>query len=182
MKLLFDFFPIVLFFIAFKLFDIYVATAVAIAAAFLQSGLFWYKHRRFETMHLVTLGLIVVFGGATLIFQDETFIKWKPTVVDWLFAVTFLGSHFIGEKNFIERMMGKNIKLPALIWQRLNFSWVLFFSLLGAINIYVIFNYDTNTWVNFKLFGMLGMTFVFVLAQSLYLARHITHRTPPSNL
>lgn len=173
MKLLFDFFPILLFFIAFKLKGIYVATAVAIVAAFVQSGLFWAKHRRFETMHLVTLGLIVVFGGATLILKDETFIKWKPTVLNWVFAVAFLGSQYFGKKNFIERMMGQTISLPSLVWRKLNMSWVMFFAVLGFVNIYVIYNYDTDTWVNFKLFGMMGLTLLFVVAQSLYISRHM---------
>lgn len=173
MKLLFDFFPILLFFIAFKLFDIYVATAVAIVAAFVQSGLFWAKHRRFETMHLITLGLIVVFGGATLILKDESFIKWKPTVLNWVFAVAFLGSQYFGKKNFIERMMGQTISLPSLVWRKLNISWVMFFIVLGIVNIYVIYNYDTDTWVNFKLFGMIGLTLLFVVAQSLYISRHM---------
>ncbi len=173
MKFLFDFFPILLFFIAYKLYDIYVATAVAIVASFVQVGLFWLKHHRFETMHLVTLGLIVVFGGATLLLEDEMFIKWKPTVLNWLFALVFLGSQYIGQKSLVERMMSKAITVPRPIWSRLNMSWVVFFSAVGFINLYVVYSYDTDTWVNFKLFGMMGLTLLFVLAQAFYLARHI---------
>lgn len=175
MKLLFDFFPILLFFIAYKFFDIYVATAVAIAAGFAQSALYWAKHRRFEKMHLITLAILVVFGGATLILQDEMFIKWKPSVLNWLFGAVFLGSHFIGKKTIVERMMGGNVSLPGPVWTRLNLSWGIFFMLLGFINLYVVYNFDTDTWVNFKLFGMLGLTIAFVIAQSFYLMRHVDH-------
>lgn len=175
MKLLFDFFPIVLFFIAYKVFDIYVATAVAIAAGFVQSGLFWAKHRRFEKMHIITLAILVVFGGATLILQDEMFIKWKPSVLNWLFGAVFIGSQFIGTKTIVERMMGSNVSLPGPIWTRLNMSWGIFFMALGFINLYVVYNFDTDTWVNFKLFGMLGLTIAFVIAQSAYLMRHVEH-------
>lgn len=173
MKFLFDFFPILLFFIAYKLYGIYVATAVAIAASFIQVGMHWVKHRRFETMHLVTLVMIAFFGGLTLILQDEAFIKWKPTVINWLFAVVFLGSQFIGKKNLVERMMGANISLPAFVWPRLNTSWALFFILMGVANLYVMTYYDTDTWVNFKLFGMMGMTLIFMIAQGFYLARYL---------
>lgn len=173
MKLLFDFFPILLFFVVFKTNGIFAATAVAIIATFLQVGLFWYKHRRFEKMHLITLTLISVFGGATLLLEDEIFIKWKPTVLNWLFAVAFIGSQFIGKKTIAERMMGKTIELPNAIWGRLNWSWAVFFILLGFANVFVLYNYDTDTWVNFKLFGMMGLTVLFVVVQSLVLARFI---------
>ncbi len=115
MKFLYDFFPILLFFIAYKLYGIYAATVVAIAASLVQVGMFWLKHRRFENMHLITLALILVLGGLTLWLQDETFIKWKPTIVNWAFAAAFLGSRFIGEKTLVERMMGSAIELPAHI-------------------------------------------------------------------
>ncbi|MEW6354480.1 MAG: septation protein A [Pseudomonadota bacterium] len=172
MKFLFDFFPILLFFAAYKLYGIYTATAVAIAASFAQVGLFWLKHRRFESMHLLTLGLIALFGGATLLLQDEMFIKWKPSILYWLLGAVFLGSQFIGARNVTQRMFGKNITLPAAGWVRLNLSWALFFITLGFINLYVVYHFDTDTWVNFKLFGILGLTFAFVVAQAFYLARH----------
>ena len=173
MKILFDFFPIILFFVAFKIYGIYVATAVAIAATFIQVAYFWYKHRRFETTHIVTLVIISVFGGATLILENELFIKWKPTVLNWLFALAFIGSQFIGDKNIAQRMMGKAIILEKLIWTRLNLSWAVFFIALGFLNLFVIYNFDTETWVNFKLFGMMGLTVLFVVLQSLVLARFI---------
>ncbi|PCH52457.1 MAG: septation protein A [Flavobacteriaceae bacterium] len=173
MKLLLDFFPIVFFFIAFKMYDIYVATAVLIIASLLQTCTHWLMHRRFEKMHVITLVLVCVFGGLTLMLQDEMFIKWKPTVINWLFAVVFIGSQFIGKKSIIQRMMGDHMVLPANIWLHLNIAWTLFFIALGIANLYVVYNFDTETWVNFKLFGLLGLTFVFVIAQSLYVARFI---------
>ena len=173
MKFLFDFFPILLFFLAFKIYDIYVATAVAIVASFIQVGMFWFKHKRFENSHLITLAIVALFGGATIIFHDEMFIKWKPSVVNWIFAIAFLGSQFIGNKTIVERMMSKSVTLPAAIWTRLNMSWVIFFFALGLINLYVVYNFDTDTWVNFKLFGMMGLTILFIIAQSIYMSRHM---------
>ena len=139
----------------------------------LQVGWVWLRQRRFETMHLVTLGLITVLGGATLLLQDEMFIKWKPTIVNWLFGAVLIGSHFIGEKPIIARMLGASITLPMTVWTRLSLAWSLFFIALGLINLYVVYNFDTDTWVNFKLFGMMGLTLIFVIAQSFYIARHM---------
>lgn len=163
MKLLFDLFPVVLFFIAYKLQGIYVATAVIIVATVLQVGYVYLKHKRVEKIHLITLVLILVLGGLTLILQDEDFIKWKPTIVNWGFALVFLGSHFIGSKPIIRRMMDQAIHLPDLVWIRLSFMWIVFFVLSGVVNLYVAFNYDTDTWVDFKLFGLMGMTLVFII-------------------
>lgn len=173
MKMLFDFFPILLFFAAYKLKGIYVATAVAIVATLLQVGYLWWRHRRVEPMHLVTLGMIVIFGGATLYLHDEQFIKWKPTVINWLFGVAFLASQFVGDKPFIQRMIAASIALPQPVWYRLNLGWALFFLVLGAINLFVVYNFDTDVWVNFKLFGMLGLTVAFALLQAVFLARHL---------
>jgi len=210
MKLLFDFFPILLFFIAYKVYGIYAATAVAIAAAVIQNAVFWFRHRRFENMHLITLGLIVVLGGATLVLQDKSFIMWKPTAVNWMFALAFVGSQFIGEKTLVERMMSHAITIPQPAWTRLNMSWVIFFVAMGFANLYVAnFYFVANAaltaaanapveiehcasqftdqlldlcqsakaaeeqWVNFKLFGMMGLTILFVIGQAFYLARHV---------
>lgn len=185
MKFLYDFFPLLLFFAAFKLYDIYVATAVAIAASFVQVALYWLKRRRFETMHLVTLGVLVVFGGLTLILRDDTFIKWKPTIVYWILGALVLGSQFIGEKTVIERLLGGQITLPRHVWQLQNLSWAIFFMILGALNLYVAFYYgleldgDTRQaiWVNFKVFGLLGLTIVFIVLQALTMAKYI-QQTP----
>ena len=173
MKFLFDFLPVLLFFVAFKTYDIYVATGVAIVASVLQTAWLWFRHGRVERMPLITLALIIGLGGTTLLVHDDTFIKWKPTAVNWLFGLAFLGSQIIGHKTLIERFMGANMELPAATWVRLNFAWVAFFLALGLANLYVAFNFDTDTWVNFKLFGMLGLTFTFILAQVFFLARYL---------
>jgi len=173
MKFLFDLFPILLFFAAYKLYDIYVATAVAIGAACVQTGLFWLKHRKFEKMHLITLAILIVFGGLTLVLRDPVFIKWKPTVVNWLFGAAFFGSQFIGKRPLVERMMGHAISVPAPVWSRLNWAWTLFFISMGLVNLYVAYNFSEAAWVNFKLFGMMGLTLVFVFAQAFYLSRYM---------
>lgn len=173
MKLLFDLFPVVLFFIAFKMYDIYVATAVIIAATILQVGYMYLKHKRVEKMHIITLVLIVLLGGLTLILQDENFIKWKPTIVNWGFALVFLGSHYIGQKPIIERMLSQAITLPKNIWVNLSWLWIAFFIISGIANLYVAFNYDTDTWVNFKLFGLMGMTIVFIIIQGFYISQYV---------
>ncbi len=173
MKFLYDFFPILLFFVSYKMYDIYVATGVAIVAAGVQTGAFWLKHRRFEKMHLLTFGLLSVFGGLTIFLHDPTFIKWKPTVINWLFACAFLGSHWIGDKPLVERMMSHAIQTERPVWIRLSWMWIVFFIGIGFLNLYVAFNYPEATWVNFKLFGMLGITFAFVIGQAFYLSRYI---------
>jgi len=178
MKLLADFFPILLFFIAYKMYDIYIATAVAIVAALGHVAYSYAKHKKVEKMQWITLGLILVFGGLTLAFRDPTFIMWKPSIVNLLFALAFLGSQYIGEKSFIERMMGSNISLPKQEWTKLNLSWVLFFTFLAVINLYVAYSFSEDTWVNFKLFGMMGLTFVFIIIQGLYLSRLMKNGEP----
>jgi len=176
MKFLFDLFPVILFFIAFKLQGIYVATAVAIAASFGQIGWLWLRGRKIDTMLWVSLGIIVVFGSATLLLHDETFIKWKPTVLYWLFASVLSASELIWRKNLIRKMLGEKIQLPEAAWRKLNFSWVGFFACMGGLNLYVAFNFATDTWVNFKLFGGMGLMLAFVIAQSVFLAKHVEQK------
>lgn len=194
MKLLIDFLPIVIFFIVYKMAPqcietispllnaeqiqqltdmpaIVLATAVLIPATMLQILYTRLTTGKIETMHLVTLGLVVVMGGATVILQDKTFIQWKPTVVNWLFAAAFLGSSFIGEKTILQRMMGQNLSLPTPAWKNLNYAWVAFFTFSGIANLYVAYNFSEDIWVNFKLFGLLGLTILFIIAQSFYLYR-----------
>lgn len=177
-KLLFDFLPIVIFFAVYKYTgDMIIATAILIPATIIQVGWSYWRTRKIEKMYLVTLALVVLLGGATIIFKNQSFIQWKPTVVNWLFALVFLGSQFIGEKNILQRMMGGQIELPKPIWARLNYLWVGFFIFSGLANLYVAFSgqFSEETWVNFKLFGMLGMTLVFIVLQGIYLTRHIDH-------
>jgi len=181
MKILFDFFPLILFFAAYKFYGIFAATAVAIIASILQVGIFWVRQRRFETTHLVTLAVIGIFGGMTLIFQDVIFIKWKPTIVEWIFAAMVLGSHLTGRRTALEFMMGSQLKLPPPVWRKVNLGWGLFFLLVGALNLYVAFFFRldldsqarTDLWVNFKVFGLMGLTLIFAIVQMLLIAKHI---------
>ena len=173
MKFLSDFFPILLFFVAYEIYDIYVATAVAIVASAGQVGYFQLRYKKVEKMQWITLGLLVFFGGLTLLLRDPDFIKWKTTVFNWLFAADFLGSAFIGKKSLLQRMMDQAVSLPENIWNRLNVIWISFFVAIGLLNLYVAFNYSEDIWVKFKLFGMLGITFIFVIAQGFYIARHV---------
>ena len=178
MKSLFELFPVILFFIAYYAYDILVATGVAIGATLFQVGWMWLKHRKVDKMMWISLAVIVLFGGATLAFQDETFIKWKPTVLYWLFAgVLWAASLFFG-KNLIRAMLEKQITLPDLVWKRLNLSWVAFFLFMGLINLYIAFNFSLDTWVNFKLFGSMGLMLVFVIAQVFMLNKHLNTVAP----
>jgi intracellular septation protein len=176
MKLLFDLFPVILFFIAFKFQGIFVATAVAIGATIVQIIWTKYRHGKVDTMLWVSFAIIGVFGGATLLLHDETFIKWKPTVLYWLFSAILLFSSVLFNKNLIRLMLQEKIALPLHAWHRLNFAWSLFFAVLGFINLYVAFNYTTDEWVNFKLFGFTALMVAFILAQSAWLAKYIDEK------
>ena len=180
MKLLFDLFPVVLFFVAFKLFDIYTATAAAIAATFLQIGWLKWKRRKVDTMMWISLVIIVVFGGATLALHDETFIKWKPTVLYWLFGVVIAVAQSLFRRNLVRAMLGEQVRMPDGVWTRLSWSWVGFFIFMGAANLFVAYNFPTDTWVNFKLFGGMGLMLVFVVVQALFLARHVEEKDASS--
>jgi intracellular septation protein len=197
-KLLFDLFPIIVFFVAYKIGDanaeatrafmaslglpqpagvgekpgIYLATLVAIVASFAQIG--WVKLRghKVEIMMWVSLGIIAVFGGATLWLHDESFIKWKPTVLYWIFAGIIFGSAAFG-RNVIKSLMNAQMELPDVAWSRLNASWGGFFAFMGVANLIVAFNFSTDAWVNFKLFGSLGLMLVFVVGQSMMLTRYL---------
>lgn len=204
MKLLFDFFPIILFFVSYyqasflientvigQLIDpakpdfinaTIIATGIAIIASFVQVAMHWYRTHKFERMHLFSLVLITVLGSITIFLGNPAFIQWKPTVLNWLFAGVFLGSMYVGEKPIIRRMMAEHIQLPDNVWSTLNLAWVVFFFISGAANLYVAFYYNLeappetrmDTWVNFKLFGLMGLTIIFVILQALYLSRHIS--------
>ncbi len=173
MKFLFDLFPVILFFIAFKAYDIYVATGVVIVATAAQIGWVWFRHRRVDTMLWVSLGLVVVFGGATLLLHDETFIKWKPTILYWLFATVLLGSATLFRRNLIRAMLEAQVSLPEPLWGQLNLAWAGFFTVMGALNLFVAFRFSTDIWVNFKLFGGMGLMILFIIAQGLVLAKYV---------
>jgi len=173
MKIIADFFPILLFFISYKWGGIYAATEVAILASIVQVLYLRFKEGRFSPIPLATLGILIFFGGATLIFRNELFIKWKPTALYWILACAFLFSQYFGTHPFVQRMLQSSVQLPREVWQRLNVSWVIFFLLMGALNLYVVYHFDTATWVNFKLFGTLILTFIFVLLQAFYIASRV---------
>ncbi len=197
MKLLFDLFPVILFFAAYQLGaahpksaqaaldafgvhlhaaakpGVFLATLVAILATLLQVGWVWLRHRRVEAMLWLSLALIVVFGGVTLLLQDEVFIKWKPTVLYWMFALALGLAPVLFERNLIRLLMEQQVTLPNPVWDRLNLGWTAFFVFLGVANLFVAYQFSTDTWVNFKLFGTMGLMLVFILGQSFYLTRHI---------
>ncbi len=185
LKFLYDFLPIIIFFATYKFTgnDIYAATTAAIIATVIHTAIQWFMHKKLENQHIINLVVILLFGGMTLLFHDDMFIKWKVTVINWLFGLVLLGSQFIGEKNIIQRQMDHAIALPDKIWVRLNMMWVAFFLFSGLINIYVAFFYGLDLpakvrqefWVDFKLYGMLGLTFAFMIFQIFYLQRHIIH-------
>ena len=202
MKLLFDLFPVILFFVVFRLAGshpdaaqafgsqylsglvsggevtlaqapILLATAVAILATFGQIGWLLARRKPVDNMLWVSLVIIVLFGGATIYFHDEHFIKLKPTVLYWCFALVLLGSPLVLKKNLMKSMMGQQLSLPADVWSRLNLAWGLFFLLMGSLNLYIAFRFPLDFWVNFKLFGFLGLMIVFVVLQSIYLSRYM---------
>lgn len=176
MKLLLDFLPVIIFFAVYKATgDIIIATAILIPATLMQMLYTWLRTHRIETMQIVTLVLVVLLGGATVLLQDKTFIQWKPTVVNWLFGLAFLGSQFIGQKTIVQRLMESNLSLADAAWRTLNIAWVIFFVIMGIINLIVAYNFSEEIWVNFKLFGMLGLTLIFIIAQGVYLSRHVQH-------
>ncbi|MSQ68149.1 MAG: septation protein A [Gammaproteobacteria bacterium] len=176
MNSLLEFLPIIAFFAVYKwvggIEAVYPATATAIGAATLVAAVAWRRQGSLPRRQLVMLAAFLVMGGLTLAFHDARFIKAKPTIVEWLSAVLFLGSQFIGSKTLIQRAFGGSVTLEPHIWRRLNLAWVVFFTLLGGLNLYVARIYSTDIWVNFKLFGVLGLTLVFVVLQGFYLMRY----------
>lgn len=172
-KFLFDLFPVILFFIAFKFFGIFTATAVGIAATYAQIIYSKIRHGKVEKMLWISAAIFTVFGGISLLTQDKTYVMWKPTVLYWVLAATLLISNFFFNKNFVQQMMGKIIDAPTAIWNKLNLVWVIFLVLLGFLNLYVAFNFTVNTWVNFKLFGMTAIMFIFIIGQTLALKKYL---------
>lgn len=170
MQLLFDFFPVIAFFVTYKLTDIYVATGVLIAVVVVQTAYQWLRHRKVSAIALISGGMVLVFGGLTLWIHDEMFIKWKVTVVNWLLAAGFLLSHFVGDRPFIQRMLSGNIELERASWLKLSWMWIAFFTIIGAINLYVMYTFSTDVWAAFKLYGTIGLTLVFALLQGFWIA------------
>lgn len=180
-NMFYDFIPIVIFFLAFKFYGIYVATVVGIAVTAVQVLITRAVQKRFDNKQLITLGVFIFFGGMTLYFHDPIFVKWKPTIIYWVFAVILLTSKFVTQKPLLERLFDGvkaegNLNVPKAVWQRLTYAWTAFFFILGWINIYVAYSFSTETWVNFKLFGVLVLSLVFVVAQAVYLARYFSEQ------
>lgn len=173
MKFLFDLLPVIIFFVAFKIAGIYAATIAAMAATAAQVGWLKFTGRKVDSMIWVSFAIIVVFGGATLFLHDETFIKWKPTVLYWLFGAVLAGGVLLFRRDVLRAMLGDKIVMPDEGWRRLNWSWVGFFAFMGLANLYVAYNFSTDTWVNFKLFGGMGLMLLFVLAQGALLAKYV---------
>lgn len=203
MKFLFDFLPVALFFAAYKLFgdmppeliqivnqipyvslsqseprdSLIFATLILLIASMIQNVLHWLVYKRFEKMHLISFAILLVFGSMTVIFKDPNFIKWKVSIFNWIFAAVLIGSLFIGKKTLIERMMSHAISVPVETWKTVTVMWALFFGLIGVLNLIVAFYYpgeNDKNWVNFKLFGIFGLTIVFMIAQAIYLSRYTT--------
>ena len=186
-----DFIPLLLFFIVYKmepraiellgystqLGGIFSATAVLIASSVVVYGALLIQQRKLDKGQWLTLVACLLFGGMTLAFHSETFLKWKAPVVNWLFALAFAGSHLIGDKVLIKRLMGHAVELPEGIWKRLNLAWIVFFLFSGSANLFVAFTFE-QFWVDFKVFGSLGMTLLFLVGQGLYMARHLQDSAP----
>jgi intracellular septation protein len=206
MKLLFDLFPVILFFVAFKVAGIYpdaslaiaqtwlgplmfdgtvpaaqgpilLATAVAIVASMLQVGWLLVRRKTVDPMLWISVAVIIVFGGATIWLHDETFIKWKPSILYWLFASLLLGGRLLFQRNLLRSVLGKQLTVPEFVWERMLWMWIAFFVAIGGVNLIVAFNVPTETWVNFKLFGLMGITFAFTLGIGFWLARYMKEAT-----
>lgn len=180
MKQFIEFIPLIVFFAVYKLFDIYYATGALMIVTVLQMAYTWFTLKRLEKVQIITLVLVLVFGSLTLILHNDIFIKWKVTVINLLFAVALLVSQFVYKKPLLKQMLGKELELPAAVWSKVNVAWALFFIVCAALNTYIAFNLPQEIWVDFKVFGLLGMTLLFTLATGFYLYRHIPAETPNS--
>lgn len=179
MKILFDLLPVILFFVGYKLFDIYVATAAAIVTTLALIVYSKLVHNKVDKMLLINGAIISVLGGITLLLHDKTYIMWKPTVLYWLGALILLVSQTVFKKNLIQQMMQKMLNPPDRTWRQLNWLWIAFLVGLGFLNLYIAFNFSENTWVNFKLFGVTSMLFIFMIAQTLVLKRYLVDQETP---
>ncbi|MBK0393356.1 septation protein A [Ramlibacter algicola] len=178
MKFLLDFLPIAIFFVAYELSDIYTATAVAIAATIVQIALLRWKTGKVEPMQWFSLAVIVVFGGATIVLHNPTFIKWKPSILYWSFAAVLAFGQLVLRKNLLRLALGSQVQLPDTAWRAMTWSWFGFFLVAGALNLWVAFNYSEAVWVKFKVFGLLSLMVVFVIAQALWMARLVKDDEP----
>ncbi len=173
MKFITDLLPVILFVVAYQMYDIYIATLVLMGAVIAQLGLLKLTGHPIEKMHWVTLALVLAFGSLTISFRDPLFIMWKPTVVNWLLAAVLLISGWLMRRSLMQRMLDQIAIFPDQVVKRLNYAWAVFFVFLGIINLWVAYNFSEETWVNFKLFGLMGLSLIFVIGQGFYLARYM---------
>ena len=173
MSLLIDFFPIIIFFCVFKWKGLMVATLTATLASFIQLISIKLKTNKFPHLQLISFLSLFILGSFTLICKKEIFIKWKPTAIYWLLAIVFFSTHWFKKQPLLEKLSNNTLNLPKKIWYKLNIIWVIFFILMGVLNLYIVYNFDTNTWVNFKLFGTLGLTMIFVILQAIFLSKYL---------
>lgn len=173
MKQFFEFIPLIIFFAAYKFYDIYVGTAALMVATGVMLLVTWLKYKKLEKMHIITFVMIIGFGSLTLLLRDDAFIKWKVTVVYAFFAAGLLISAYGFKKNLIKQMLGKELKLPEPVWNKLNLAWAGFFTFCGLLNIYVAFYLSQDFWVNFKVFGLMGLMLVFTIFTGVYLYKYL---------
>lgn len=183
MQLIYEILPVFLFFIAFKLFDIYVATVVGIAATLAQVVLTRFFAKKWDKKQLITFGVFMFFGGMTLYFHDPIFVKWKPTIVFWVFAFITIASQFFTKRPLMQRLMEhmleNKVVIPFKVWRNLNFIWAAFFFILGGINLYVAYFMSNDAWVDFKFYGISGALILLSIIQSVYLMRYMTDTASP---
>tara|TARA_B100002051_G_C16491786_1_gene513293 strand:- start:106 stop:654 length:549 start_codon:yes stop_codon:yes gene_type:complete len=181
MKFLIDLMPFVCFYIAYKLFGFYIATAVIIVACSIQTAIQWFISRKLEKLQIIVLVLIWVFGGTSLLLHDPIFLQYKVSIFYWIMGIIFFYTHYFSKQRALQYVLDKQIDLPEKIWRQLNLSWAIFFTLMGFINLYVIYHFSMDAWVNFKMFGTLIMTFIFIIFQSIYMAKHIIEPKEQTN-
>ncbi|MCG9682632.1 septation protein A [Vibrio sp. Isolate23] len=172
MKQLIDFIPLIIFFVLYKMHDIYVATGALIIATAIQLVITYALYKKIEKMQLITFVMVALFGGMTIFLHDDDFIKWKVTIVYIVFAIGLAVSHVIG-KSAIKGMLGKEISLPDHVWSKVTWAWVAFFSFCAGVNVYIAFKLPLDVWVNFKVFGLLAATFGFTLITGIYIYKHL---------
>jgi intracellular septation protein len=172
MKFILDFFPAFLFFISFKIWGIYTSIAVLMASSFAQIAFIWFRYQKIEPSHLIAFFIVLILGGASLLFRNPIFLLWKPTIVFWTFAIIFIVYKKLKKKTVLASMIGPKLALPESKWNFLNKIWLIFFLAVGAINIYVAYNFTLNAWVNFKVFGVLALTIIFIVLQSFYISKN----------
>ena len=178
MQVLFDVFPVIVFFVVYRFSGIYAATAAIMATMAVQIAYQWFRHGKVNQMFLASGIIVAILGAITLALRNPLFIQWKPTIASWLFAAAFLGSRFVGKLTLVERIMGQAVQLPPAFWRQLNWIWVVTFAVIGVVNLYVVYHFSEQIWVDFKLFGITGMTLLVAVGQGLWIASRMAPGEP----